>query len=316
MRTIRSALSIALLLTFVVAADAQALLTVRVPNATGKPGATIEVPIEVAGAANVGAMHIELSYDAGVLQAKEVKRGALADNAMLESNLSAPGRALIGLIHAAGLNGEGVVAVVVFQVLGREGDTTPLVLENLAAHDATTLDALAVEESNGIFQVQVPPSPIPLPPIAPLPSSPRQPMSWVFLLLTGGALLVAAVVVYFYYSQRAPSRLPVLPPAPAGLQLRQGQAQPRWIDLRWTVTTIGRGRQNHLTVEDPLVSRRHCQVRRRGEEFILEDLNSVNGTFLNDQRITRGRLHSNDVVRVGQTELVFRQASAGQPRLS
>jgi hypothetical protein len=314
MRTIRLALSIALLLAFVAVADAQALLTVRVSDVTGTPGATVEVPIKVAQAANVGAMHIELSYNAGVLQAKEVKQGPLAGGAMLESNLSVPGQVVIGLIDATGLNGDGSVAVVVFQVVGQDGDTSPLTLGNLAAHDAATRDALAVQGTNGVFQVEVPPSPGPLPPIAPFPA-PRHPMTWLYLLLAAGGLLVAAVA--FYYSQRAPvpSRAPVPPPAPASLQLRQGQAQPQRVELRGTVTTIGRGRQNHVTVEDSLVSRRHCQIRRQGGEFILEDLGSTNGTFLNGQRITRKRMRSNDVVRVGQTELVFRQLSMGQPRL-
>ena len=314
MQTIRLILSIALLLTFVVAVDAQALLPVHVPNATARPGATVEVPIEVTQAANVGGMHIELSYDAGVLQATEVKRGPLTGSAMLESNLSTPGRVVIGLIDAAGLNGDGTVAVVVFQVTGQEGDTSPLTLENLAAYDATSLDALAVQETNGAFQVEVPPSPVPLPPIAPFAPS-RQPMTWLYLLLAAGGLLVAAVA--FYYSQRAPvpSRPPVPPPAPASLQLRRGQAQPQRVELRGTVTTIGRGRQNHVTVEDSLVSRRHCQIRRGDGEFILEDLGSINGTFLNGQQITREWLHSGDVVRVGQTELVFQQAYISQPRL-
>jgi hypothetical protein len=303
MRTIRSALSIGLLLLFVVPVAGQAMLTVSVPNATGRPGATVEVPIEVGEATNVGAMHIELSYDADVLQATEVKRGALAENAMLESDLSALGRVVIGLIDAAGMNGDGAVAVVVFQIVGQEGDTSPLILENLTAHEATNLGALTVEGTNGTFRVRVIPTPIPPPP---LPS--RQPITWFYLLLllVAGGLMVAAIVVYAS-TQRAPSRPPVLPPAPASLQLRRGQTYPQRIDLRGPVTTIGRGRDNHLTVEDSLVSRRHCQIRRQGTEFILEDLGSTNGTFLNDQRIARKQLRSNDVVRVGQTELVFRQ---------
>jgi len=312
MRTMRLAMLIVLLLALVAVADAQALLTVRVSDVTGRPGATVEIPIEVAQATNVGGMHIELSYDAGVLQATEVKRGALAGSAMLESNLNTPGRAIIGLIDTAGLNGDGAVAVVVFQVVGQDGDTSPLTLGNLAAYDTATLDALAVQETNGTFRVEVPFTSVPLPPISPLPP-PRQPMTWLFLVLAAGGLLVAAVA--FYYSQRAPvpGRPAVLPPAPASLQLRQGQARPQRVELRGTVTTIGRGRQNQMIVEDPLVSRRHCQIRRQGGEFILEDLGSVNGTFLNGRRITRERLNSGDVVRVGQTELVFQQVSIGQP---
>ena len=305
MRTIRLSLSIGLLLLLVVTAGAQAPLTVQVSNVTARPGATVEVPIEVAGAANVGAMHIELSYDAGVLQAIEVKPGSLAGSAMLESNLSMPGQVIIGLVDAAGLNGDGSVAVIVFQIVGREGDTSSLTLENLATHDATTRDALAVQGINGIFQVKVPPTPVQLPPIAPLPSS-RQPMTWFYLLLAAGGLLVVAVTVY--YSQRAPtpSPAPIPPPAPASLQLRRGQAQPQRVELRGTVTTIGRGRHNHMVVEDSLVSRRHCQIHREDGGFFIEDLGSTNGTFVNGQRIHRHVLRSGDVIKLGQTELIFR----------
>jgi hypothetical protein len=307
MRTIRLTLAIGLFLLFVLPVAGQDMLTVRVPNATGRPGATVEVPIEVEEAANLGAMHIELSYDAGVLQAAEVKQGPLAENAMLESDLSAPGRVVIGLIDATGMSGDGAVAVVVFQVIGQEGDNSPLTLENLAAHDATSMDVLVVEGTSGVFRVMVPPTPIPPP-----PPPPSQSMTWLYLLLllVAVGILVAAAAIYFH-SQPAPSppapSPPVAPPrALASLHLRQGQAQPRRIELRQAVTTIGRDRHNHVVVEDTLVSRRHCQIRRRGREFILEDLASVNGTFLNGQRVTQERLRSGDVVRVGQTELVFR----------
>jgi hypothetical protein len=301
MRTIRLTLAIGLFLLFVLPVAGQDMLTVRVPNATGRPGATVEVPIEVEEAANLGAMHIELSYDAGVLQATEVKQGALAENAMLESDLSAPGRVVIGLIDAAGMSGDGAVAVVVFQVIGQEGDNSPLTLENLAAHDATSMDVLVVEGTSGVFRVMVPPTPIPPP-----PPPPPQSMTWLYLLLllVAVGILVAAVAIYFH-SQPAPSPPVAPPPALASLQLRQGQARPRRAELHRAVTTIGRDRHNHVVVEDTLVSRRHCQIRRQGREFILEDLDSVNGTFLNGQRVTRERLRSGDVVRIGQTELMF-----------
>ena len=301
MRTIRLTLSIGLLLLFVIPVAGQAMLTVRVPNATGRPGTTVEIPVEVEEAVNVGGMHIELSYDADVLQATEVKPGSLAASAMLESNLSAPDRVVIGLIDAAGLNGDGAVAEVVFQVLGREDDASPLILENLAAHDATSLEVLAVEGINGTFRVIVPPTQIPPPP------PPPQPMTWLYLLflLVVVGMLMAAVAIYLY-SQRGPSQPVAPPPALASLQVRQGQARPRRIELHRTVTTIGRGRHNHVVVEGPLASRRHCRIRRQDGEFTLEDLGSANGTFLNGQRVTRERLRSGDVVRVGQTELVFR----------
>jgi DNA-binding response OmpR family regulator len=59
---------------------------------------------------------------------------------------------------------------------------------------------------------------------------------------------------------------------------------------RWTldqpVTSIGRWADNDLVVDDRWVSRYHAQVRREGEQCIIEDLDSKNGTFVNGRRIT------------------------------
>lgn len=297
MRTIRFVLSLALLLSCVAIAEAQSVLTVRVSDVTARPGATVQVSIKVAGAANVGGLHVELSYDASILQAVEVKPGTLAEGAMLESNLSSPGQVVIGLIDSGGMSGDGVLAEVVFQVTGQEGDSSPLDLVNLTAYDATSLDVLAVDGVDGTLRVKVAEPPPPPPPT-------RRPMTWLYLLLAGLVLGAGAAAAYLF-GRRTPTARPAPGAASASLQVRQGAAGPSYLPLRKQITTIGRGPANDVTVDDRKASRRHCQIRRAGSHFTLEDLDSVNGTFLNGQRTTEAQLNDGDVIGVGEAELAF-----------
>jgi pSer/pThr/pTyr-binding forkhead associated (FHA) protein len=80
--------------------------------------------------------------------------------------------------------------------------------------------------------------------------------------------------------------------------------------LQETVT-IGRDAQNDLALpDDPKVSQQHARIRQEGDTYVVEDLQSTNGTFLErdseDTRITAPQqLRPNDVIRVGSTRLVF-----------
>jgi pSer/pThr/pTyr-binding forkhead associated (FHA) protein len=75
--------------------------------------------------------------------------------------------------------------------------------------------------------------------------------------------------------------------------------------------TIGRDAQNDLALsDDPLVSHQHARIRQEGDIYVIEDLQSTNGTFLERElkltRITSPQLLlPNDVIRVGSTRLVF-----------
>jgi pSer/pThr/pTyr-binding forkhead associated (FHA) protein len=72
--------------------------------------------------------------------------------------------------------------------------------------------------------------------------------------------------------------------------------------------TIGRLPGNSLVIEHPTVSSRHARVIRDGDDFVVEDLKSTNGTFVNRQRVTRHRLRDGDVMVVGKHRLVFDRA--------
>lgn len=69
--------------------------------------------------------------------------------------------------------------------------------------------------------------------------------------------------------------------------------------------SIGREAGNAIQVDDNEVSRRHAEIRRVGEAYLLGDLKSSNGTFVNELRIERSELASGDRIRVGRTVLVF-----------
>ena len=71
--------------------------------------------------------------------------------------------------------------------------------------------------------------------------------------------------------------------------------------------SIGREAGNFVQVDDNEVSRRHAEIRRVGEGFVVGDLKSSNGTYLNDSRIERAELANGDRIRIGRTILVYAQ---------
>jgi adenylate cyclase len=84
------------------------------------------------------------------------------------------------------------------------------------------------------------------------------------------------------------------------LLVTEGPIAGRRIPLDHTVV-LGRANAD-VTIEDPLISRRHAVVRNRPPVVEIEDLGSLNGTWVNGERITKARsLHSGDVIRLGNT---------------
>jgi hypothetical protein len=101
--------------------------------------------------------------------------------------------------------------------------------------------------------------------------------------------------------QAAPGEIP--PPAAPELVTVTlgGQAHP--ITSRSFV--IGRSRECDLRVSDGNASRRHAEITREGDSFVLVDLGSTNGTELNGRRISREELANGDRITIGATDLVF-----------
>ena len=68
---------------------------------------------------------------------------------------------------------------------------------------------------------------------------------------------------------------------------------------------LGRHPNCNIIVNDNAVSSQHCYVARRGDRYVLHDLNSTNGTQLNFKRVTEAELQPKQVIQVGATELMF-----------
>jgi pSer/pThr/pTyr-binding forkhead associated (FHA) protein len=74
-----------------------------------------------------------------------------------------------------------------------------------------------------------------------------------------------------------------------------------------TECVVGRATDVDFVIEDPGASRRHLRVSRAGDGYVVEDLGSRNGTLVNGARVQRQSLTDGDQIRVGGTEIVFRQ---------
>jgi hypothetical protein len=84
----------------------------------------------------------------------------------------------------------------------------------------------------------------------------------------------------------------------------------RIFPLNQTVINIGRRVDNHLSLEDPRVSRLHAQLRAINGQYVLFDLNATGGTFINGDRISKASLHPGDVISLAGVLLVFGQDAA------
>jgi pSer/pThr/pTyr-binding forkhead associated (FHA) protein len=75
--------------------------------------------------------------------------------------------------------------------------------------------------------------------------------------------------------------------------------------LNKSVTTIGRKLDNDIVIQDPLVSRYHAEIRQVGKAYILYDLESTCGTFVNQKNISKNQLFSGDIILFANVPIMF-----------
>lgn len=68
---------------------------------------------------------------------------------------------------------------------------------------------------------------------------------------------------------------------------------------------VGRDPHGDILLDDSTVSRRHAAFIRRDDGYYLEDLGSLNGTYLNQERIDKALLHNGDTVMIGRFRLLY-----------
>ncbi len=87
--------------------------------------------------------------------------------------------------------------------------------------------------------------------------------------------------------------------------VRQGPKKGSRIALDSEEISIGRHPESDIFLDDVTVSRRHALVRRNGGGYIVSDAGSLNGTYVNQERVEEQDLSDGDEVQVGKFKLVY-----------
>ena len=82
--------------------------------------------------------------------------------------------------------------------------------------------------------------------------------------------------------------------------------------LEKMVINIGRHSENDLVLNDLHISRHHAQLRVINQNYVLFDVGSTGGMFLNGKKTTQATLQSGDVIRIGRTNLIYVQESPSE----
>jgi len=95
-------------------------------------------------------------------------------------------------------------------------------------------------------------------------------------------------------------------PAGAGLLVvTRGPNAGSRLALTKAVTTVGRHPDSDIFLDDITVSRRHAELHRAGSGFVVRDVGSLNGTYLNRERVEEAPIHNGDELQIGKFKLVF-----------
>jgi pSer/pThr/pTyr-binding forkhead associated (FHA) protein len=96
-----------------------------------------------------------------------------------------------------------------------------------------------------------------------------------------------------------------LPRGAAVLIVRSGPQAGDRFTLAADETRLGRHPDSEIMLDDITVSRRHAAIERTAEGYVVTDAGSLNGTYVNQQRIERAVLHHGDELQVGKFRLVL-----------
>lgn len=71
-------------------------------------------------------------------------------------------------------------------------------------------------------------------------------------------------------------------------------------------TTIGRSNKSNITIKDPFISKKHAKIVKEDNEYFIIDLDSANGTFVNEEQILDAvRLKNSDNIKIGNINFLF-----------
>ncbi len=106
-------------------------------------------------------------------------------------------------------------------------------------------------------------------------------------------------------AEEAPSPGSDLLPGQALIVVKRGPNAGSTFLMDQDVMTLGRLPDSDLFLDDVTVSRRHAELRRDGTRFTIHDVGSLNGTYVNMQRVDETELADEDEVQIGKFKLAF-----------
>ncbi len=136
--------------------------------------------------------------------------------------------------------------------------------------------------------------------LASIRTSPIVPFNWtpVVLAVVIAALLAGAVVLVLLLTKGSTA----IHTALYYVLVTSGNAQ-RAIPVRKTTVHVGRAQGNDIILPDPLVSNRHCDIMLEQQSWIVRDLGSTNGTFVDGKKISAARVSPDNSIRIGTSIL-------------
>jgi pSer/pThr/pTyr-binding forkhead associated (FHA) protein len=96
-----------------------------------------------------------------------------------------------------------------------------------------------------------------------------------------------------------------LQPGQALLLVKHGPNAGSTFLLESDLTTAGRGTDSDVFLDDVTVSRKHAELRRRDDGWFVHDVGSLNGTYVNRERVDVTKLASGDELQIGRFKLAF-----------
>lgn len=93
------------------------------------------------------------------------------------------------------------------------------------------------------------------------------------------------------------------------LVVRSGEEEGQHFSLKNEVTTIGRHADSDIELDDITVSRRHSEIHRQQGRCIVKDAGSLNGTYVNGDRIDVAELIHGDELQIGKYHLVYLESA-------
>lgn len=138
----------------IITSGASALTTtITISTLSAAPGSEVNVPIQIEGAQDIGAILLDIRYGTALLEYSGVINGDITAKAVVEGREIKPGLISLGIVESIGLTGSGTLATIRFRVKGNEGSSSSLVPAILESYDQQGTP-VSIETNGGTLKIR------------------------------------------------------------------------------------------------------------------------------------------------------------------